>query len=244
MSLRRKVFTSQKISLFFSGKEYRLQALVSVQGVKYAFDDLELPEEARNMIGLEIPMSYKGVPARCRIVKEDNPHGVLYNLRFVNPTQVLLRQIERDIRDSGLPSPWLRHLPRLDTEAKEFPSPALAITYFRGETYFLHIKNFTLGGLLLEFAGGSLANVNTGTRLDFDMITNAGDKFAEVAGVVTRVSAEVNERDGSLSKTLYGLKLLPMGMHNEARYRELIREHCLMLKAEEDAASNLRLKEA
>jgi hypothetical protein len=236
MSLRRKVFTSQKISLFFSGKEYRLQALVSVQGVKYAFDDLELPEEARNMIGAEVPMTYKGVPARCRIVREDNPLGVLYNLRFVNPSTVLLRQIERDIRDSGLPSPWLRHLPRLDTDARDLPSPALAVLAYRGETYFLNVKNFTLGGLLLELVGMSLPQVAIGTRLDFDMVTNQGDKFPEMAGVVTRISAELNERDGTMARTYFGLKFLPMGIHNEAKYRELIREHCLLLKAGDDSA--------
>lgn len=243
MSLRRKVFTSQKISLFFSGKEYRLQALVSVQGVKYAFHELELPEEAKSLIGAEIPMTYKGLPARCRIVREDNPIGVLYNLRFVNPSQVLVRQIERDIRDSGLPSPWLRNLPRLGTDMKEYPSPALAVVYYRGETYYLNIKNFTLGGLLLELVGMSLPQIAIGSRLDFDMVTNQGDKFSDVAGVVTRVSAEFNERDDSMTKTFFGLKFLPMGMHNEAKYRELIREHCLLLKAEEQAEMP-RLREA
>lgn len=245
MSLRRKVFTSQKISLFFSGKEYRLQALVSVIGVKYAFNEVELPIEARNAIGSEIQMTYKGMPARCRIVREESPVGVMYNLRFSNPNHLLIRQIERDIRDAGLPSPWLRHLPRLNTDVKELPSPALAVLYYRGDTHFLNVKNFTLGGLLLELVGANLPDVNTGTRFDFDLVTNQGDKFADLAGVVTRVSMEINEKDGSLSRTFFGLKFLPMELLNEAKYRDLIREHCLLLRAAEEKKAALDLvKEA
>lgn len=229
--LRKKVFTSQKISLFFSGKEYRLQALVSVYGVKYAFDEVELPEEARKSLGQEIQMTYKGVPTRCRIVSENNATGKIYNLRFVNPSAILVRQIERDIRDAGLPSPWARFLPRLSTEAKHLPSPALAVLYHGGDTHFLNVKNFTLGGLLLELVGVNLAGVNTGTTFTFDLVTNQGEKFEEISGVVTRVSAELNEKDGSLSRTFYGLKFMPMGVLNEMKYRQLIRDHCQMLQA-------------
>lgn len=231
MNLRKKVFTSQKISLFFGGKEYRMQALVSVYGVKYAFDEIELPPEARNYLGYEVQMTYKGVPARCRLISEANSVGTIYNLRFVNPSTILVRQIERDIRDSGLPSPWMRYLPRLTTDVKDLPSPALAVVYRAGETHFLNVKNFTLGGLLIEHVGAGMPNVTTGTRFDFDLVTNQGDKFEEIAGVVTRVSVEVNEKDSNLSRTFFGIKFLPMGVINETKYRDLIREHCKLLRA-------------
>ncbi|MGZ3693748.1 MAG: hypothetical protein ACXWQO_06080 [Bdellovibrionota bacterium] len=237
MSLRKKIFTSQKISLFFGGKEYRMQALVSVYGVKYAFDEVELPEEARNYLGYEVQMTYKGVPARCRIIGETNSVGKIYNLRFVNPSQLLVRQIERDIRDSGLPSPWLRFLPRLTTELKDLPSPALAVLYHGGETHYLNVKNFTLGGLLLEQVGIGIHGVGTGTRFDFDLVTNQGDKFEEISGVVTRVSVEVNENDGSASRNLFGLKFLPMGVINETKYRQLIRDHCTLLRTSDQRMS-------
>jgi hypothetical protein len=230
MSLRRKIFTSQKISLFFGGKEYRMQALVSVYGVKYAFDEVELPEEARNYLGYEVQMTYKSIPARCRIITEANGVGKIYNLRFVNPSKVLVKQIERDIRDAGLPSPWMRYLPRLSTETKDLPSPALAMLHHSGETHYLNVKNFTLGGLLLELVGSSINGAVTGTRFSFDLVTNQGDKIEDLTGLVTRVSAEINEKDGSLSRTTYGLKFLPMEALNEAKYRDLIRVHCSMLR--------------
>jgi hypothetical protein len=235
MGLRKKVFTSQQISVFFGGKEFRIQALVSVYGVKYAFDDIELPEAARTYIGYEVQMSYKGVPGRCRIIRESNNAGTIYNLRFVNPSRTLTNMIERDIRESGLPSPWMRNLPRLTTDMKDLPAPALAVLNFRGEIHYLNVKNFTLGGLLLEFVGGMLHGVVSGTRFEFDLVTNAGEKLADVAGIVSHVSVEVNEQDGSLSHSYFGLKFLPMDVFNETKYRELIREHCLLLREAERA---------
>lgn len=236
MSLRKKVFTSQKISLFFGGKEFRIQALVSEFGVKYAFDDIELPEEARTYLGYEVQMSYKGIPARCRIIRESNNAGTIYNLRFVNPSKTLVGQIQRDIRDSGLPSPWMRTLPRLSTDVADLPCPALVVLTFRGEIHYLNVKNFTLGGLLLEFTGGLMADVTSGTRFDFDLVTNSGDKLADMAGVVSHVSVEINEQDSSQTHSFYGLRFLPMDVLNEAKYRDLIRTHCLLLREAELAS--------
>lgn len=233
MSYRKKVFTSQKISLFFGGKEFRIQALVSAYGVKYAFDDSELPQEARDYIGYEVQMTYKNIPARCRIIRETNAVGTVYNLRFVKPSKVLLKQIERDIRDSGLPSPWLRALPRLNTDST-LPAPALAVLYYRGETHFLNVKNFTLGGVLFEFVGGSLPGAEMGTTFNFDLVTNHGEKIADLAGVVTHFSVEINEDDGSLSRSFYGLKFLPMDVLNENKYRSLIRDHVMQIRPEDE----------
>ena len=238
MSLRRKVFTSQKITLYFGGKEFSLQALVSVYGVKYAFDDLELPEEARPYIGYEVKMTYRNIPLRCRIVRETNVAGVFYNLRFVNPSDLFVRQIALDIEDSGLPSPWMRHLPRLSAEVPNLPSPALAVLEYRNETHYLNVKNFTLGGLLLELVGGNLVGVDSGTRIDFDLVTNEGTKLEGVAGMITHVSEETNESEGNANRSYFGLKFLPMAESVELKYRELIRQHCLLLRELETTNPN------
>ncbi len=135
----------------------------------------------------------------------------------------------------------MRYLPRLTTDVKELPSPALAVLYHGGDTHFLNVKNFTLGGLLLELIGAGIGGVSTGTSFTFDLVTNQGDKFEELTGVVTRISVEVNEKDGSLSRTFFGIKFNPMGVMNEMKYRELIREHCKMLRA---ADQRMQVEEA
>ena len=68
--MSKKVFTSQKITLILSGKEFRLQVLVSPFGAKYVFDAEDLPPEAKLCLGTEVQATYKGIPARCRFVRK------------------------------------------------------------------------------------------------------------------------------------------------------------------------------
>lgn len=226
----RKVFTSQKISVVCGGVEHRVQALVSPYGAKYVFEDEDLPTTVRDSIGKEIQVIYKNIPVRARLVKENTAIGVLYNIKFLNPSNLLVRQINRDINETGLPSPWLRSLPRLNTDSKHLPNPALAVLYYRGITFYLNVKNFTLGGVMLEYAGAELASVILGTKFDFDIVTNFGDKISELSAVVTHISAELSETDGD--KYYFGVKFLPMTLLSETKFRALIRDHCVGLLGE------------
>jgi len=229
MTFRKKVFVSQKISLLLGSRELKVQALVSSYGAKYVFEESELPAEIRNTGEAEVDVIYKNIPARCRVVREITSTGTVYSLRFEHPSNLLLRQIERDVKEHGLPSPWRRGLPRLSAAAKHLPVPALAILERGKETLFLNVKNFTLGGLLLEYVGPVLQEVKFGAKFNFDLVTNGGDKISDLSGLVTNVAVESN---GVLeaSRMLFGLRLLPMGQVAEYKYRALIKEHCLGLK--------------
>lgn len=230
MTIRKKVFTSQKITLVAGNKEYRIQALVSLFGAKYVFTDGDLPEDLRDRIGREIKVLYKNVPTRAHLVQEENNSGIVYNVRFIQPAKLFLKQIERDIREAGLPSPWLRALPRLSTEAKNLPAPALAILYFEGETYFLHVKNFTLGGLLLEFSGEALVGATVGTCFELDLVTNFGDKISDVGVQVSNVTVDQGLGAEDPRRYFFGVKFLPMNSLSDVKYRSLIRDHCLGLR--------------
>lgn len=228
--MSRKVFTSQKVSLFLAGEELRVQALVSTHGVKYAFDEDDIPEAARMQLSSEIQVSYKGIPARARFVRETGAAGTIYSLRFLSPSSLLLRQIEKDVATSGIPSPWMRGLPRLDTNVKHLPVPVLAVALFGSATFYMNVKNFTLGGVMLEYSGAGLDALTVGTRLEFDLVTNGGDKLSEITGTVTHVAAELHNVDGG--RYQLGVKFNSMAPVTELRYRGLIREHCLGLRGE------------
>lgn len=228
--MAKKVFTSQKITLAVADREFRVQALVSTYGAKYVFEESEIPDALKNRLGEEAQVIYKSVPCKARLVRETTPAGIVYNIRFLNPSGVLVRLIDRDIRDSGLPSPWIRALPRLSTAAKHLPVPALAVLHHGGGTFFLNVKNFTLGGLLLEHVGEDLKEMILGERLDFDLVTNIGDKIAEVAGVITHVNVEITSGGSEPLRYHFGVKFLPMPLLAEAKYRNLIREHCIGLR--------------
>jgi hypothetical protein len=234
--MARKVFTSQKISLFFAGREFRVQALVSNYGVKYVYDEQDLPDEARATLGVDVQMSYKGIPALCRLIRESNAAGSIYSLRFVNPSKALLKEIDKDVKASGLPSPWMRGLPRLSTEVGKLPLPVpvLAILSYNNGTHYLNIRNFTLGGLLLEYLGNDLGALGVGAMMEFDLVTSGGDKMTGMEGVITHTATEFS--DGSGSSVYFGVKFLPFSSLNEMRYRGLIREHCELLRSE--AAGN------
>lgn len=236
MTFRRKVFVSQKISLLVDGQEIRLQALVSLYGAKYVFEESELPPELRKSIGLEVEILYKKVPVRCRVVKETNGAGTVYSLRFIEPSSLLLKQVERDIRENGLPSPWLRSLPRLSAEAKHLPVPALVVLDHQGQTLFLNVKNFTLGGLLLEYVGDRLTGLDLGSRLFFDIVTNSGDKISDLAAAVTHMSIEQSAHDPAQNRLQLGLRFLPMSHLSAAKYKSLIMNHCVGLKEESPEA--------
>jgi hypothetical protein len=228
--MSRKVFTSQKISLFLGGQEVKVQALISTYGAKYVFDDDDLPDEARASLGLEVQGSYKGIPVRCRFVRETNPAGTIYSLRFLNPSSLLVRQIEKDVSTAGLPSPWMRGLPRLATSAKHLPVPVLSIVSLGSTTFYMNVRNFTVGGLLLEYSGNDLDTLKIGTRLEFDLVTNGGDKLPDIQGVVTHISSEPTDLLADTGRYQFGLRFVGMSAATENRYRGMIREHCEGLK--------------
>ncbi len=230
-TMPRKVFTSQKISVYLAGKEFRVQALVSSHGAKYLFDESSLPDEAKACLGLDVQASYKGVPVRCRFVREVNGTGTIYSLRFMNPSGLLLRQINRDVEATGLPSPWMRGLPRLGTQSKHLPVPVLAIVQIGAATYYMNVKNFTLGGLMLEYSGNDVAHLTVGSQLMFDLVTNNGDKLPDMSATINHLTEEKLEGEMG-GRYQFGLKILPMSAVAELRYRTLIRSHCEGLREE------------
>lgn len=237
--MSRKVFTSQKLTIFLTGKEFRVQALVSTYGAKYVFDESDLPAEARVCFGSEIQGTYKGIPVRCRFVRETNRAGTIYGLRFISPTSLLVRQIEKDVAVSGLPSPWMRGLPRLSTAAKHLPVPVLATVNYKGNAFYLNVRNFTLGGLLLEYVGSDFDDVKIGNLMELDIVTNGGDKLSDIVAKVTHISTEINEVTGEANRFQFGVKFTMMSPVSEAKYKTMIREHCQGLKNELPAPSAL-----
>jgi len=209
-----------------------VQALVSIYGAKYVFDETNIPDAARACLGLEVQATYKGIPIRCRFVTETNAVGMIFSLRFLSPTNLAIRQIEKDVATSGIPSPWFRGLPRLGTTAKHLPVPVLAIVQFGPITLYMSVKNFTLGGLQLEYSGSEVRDFKVGSRLEFDLVTNGGDKIHDLAGQITNIAREINDALGENGKYQFGMKFLPLSAVSELRYRAIIRAHCEGLKDE------------
>ena len=133
---------------------------------------------------------------------------------------------------SGIPSPWIRGLPRLSTEVKKLPMPVVAAVSYADGAHYMNIKNFTLGGLLLEHNGNEVSDLSVASRIELELVTNGGEKLGQMVGSVTHISAEINDVNPSASRYQIGLKFVSMPAAIELRYRGLIREHCQALKSE------------
>jgi hypothetical protein len=228
MVFRKKVFTCQKLSLVSPiGARFELTALVSNMGIKYAFteDELSMDESEPTSVWHGY---YGAIPFRAKTLKETSPAGLIFSLLFVEPSAVLLKKIESDVLQEGIPSPWPRSLPRLTTTNKSLPSPALAVHFNNGETHFLHVRDFTLGGLLLETSAGMDPPL-VGASLEMDLVTNTGDKISDVVTVVCRVGWKAPADEG-LPTLQLGVKISNLTTAADKKYRDLIRSHCQSLR--------------
>ncbi len=223
----RKVFTSQKLKILVDGKEFQIQALVSALGAKFVFEEQDIPTELSSNLGKDLNIVYRDNHVKGRLVREKTVTGLMYNLKFNAPSKSFMSMVEADILDSGLPSPWRRALPRLSTAVKNLPAPSLVVLYHNGSTLFLTVRNFTLGGMLCEYLGKDLSTLNVGVKLNFDIVTNSGDKISELSGIVCHISEESLDESGGSVLCHYGIRLLSMNLLSETKYKFLIREYCM-----------------
>src|SRR4051812_782864 len=120
-------------------------------------------------------------------------------------------------------SPWQRRLPRIaTTEKNEQANTVLNVGSYGGTKGFLQIRNFTLGGLLLEYKGAELSNVKIGTRFLFDILASNGDKLTDVEGMVMHISEDLNTLRPESQHFQFGIKFTNMNMVNEAKYKAII----------------------
>jgi hypothetical protein len=103
---------------------------------------------------------------------------------------------------------------------------------FVGQEHFVNVMNFTLGGLRIETMGDTLAELRVGAHLSFDLITTNGEVFANLSAEVRNIAVHERENpDGTKSSTRsFGLRFKEMDPVNDRKYRNLIREYCLILQ--------------
>ena len=225
--MAKKIFTSQKIVFKIDGRDFSAQGLISSFGAKHLFEDDDIPPELFRHMGEELTFFYREIQGRGRLMRETTTSGSMFNLRFIQPSPRLLRAIDNDILETGLRSPWVRMLPRLSTDARDLPGPALIVIDRAGKNHFLYVNNFTLGGMLVEFIGNDLRGIQIGSKLDFDIVTNSGEKLMNVSAIVAHITSErTGVEQQEAGHYFFGLKFLPMTIFNETKYRALIREHC------------------
>lgn len=230
--LEKRIFTSSRLRVQLGHEALEVDALVSVAGAKNVLRGVDGSALALAWMGQEVDVEYRGHPLRARIVRESGKDGTVFNLRFTRLDPWIADLIRKDVEFHGLPSPWRRGLPRLPAQADHLPVPSVAVVYFRGQEFLLGVRNFTLGGLLLEHVGDELQELVFGQKMEFDLLTNFGERLNYLSARVAHVTEEIDEQAGVLVRRMqFGLEFMPMNLLNSTKYRALIREFCLGWKS-------------
>ena len=226
--LEKRIFTSQTLRIHLDDGPRDVDTLISESGAKNIFRSEESDNIAQTYMSRELRLEYRGREIYGRLMREKNVDGTSYHVRFTRIDEEVRDLIRKDVEAQGLPSPWRRALPRIPARAETLPVPSLGVLYLKSQEYFLGVRNFTLGGLLFEYLGGDLALLEPQVKIEFDIVTNFGDKINHLEGVVAHLTQEYS---GGVDRLLIGVRFLPMSFLNETKYKELIREYCSGLKA-------------
>ena len=108
------------------------------------------------------------------------------------------------------------------------PGPALALITHKNRSHRLDIKNFTLGGLMVETSDEEITDLPLGTVLEVELITNHGERISGMPAMIRHISLELVT--AQITKVSWGLKFMPMKLETDGRYRDLIAAHCRVLR--------------
>lgn len=217
------------------GKEtLSVRGLVSETGVTKIFIPSGLPDFWKDQLGQLITVKLDGIKIQAIFVQQFIEHGTFFELRFRNVDEPQKNYIRQRIAVEGISPGWQRKFPRIPVNAKndpDLPVPSLCMVRFVGQEIFVNVMNFTLGGIRIETLGDNLAEVRVGSLLHFDLVASNGAVMANLNGEVRNMAVHEIEKDGRKTLTRsFGLRFVDMDPANERKYRELIKEYCLVMK--------------
>jgi hypothetical protein len=214
------------------GRIVQTEALVFEMGAKRVFSDSDHPDNINDMIGKTVHVELRDYLIQGIFTKEITQEGVFYNIRFLNPPETVRAFIREGIRKKGVPTPWARKLPRIpiDRQENKMPAPLIAVVNYNGQSFFLNILNFTVGGLLLESSALDMQTISVGTVIDFDLLINHGEQISGLSAQVMHIAEDFSEPDHEAVR-LYGVKFFPMSLLNQTKYNKVIKDYCEAWKA-------------
>ncbi len=227
----RKVFTIQKLKIKHISHDLEVDALVSEHGAKRIYHESNLPAVLLPLISGEVEVEYKEQLTKGHFIKETTFDGIFYNLKFTGENEELKATIRADVKSTGVDSPWQRKYARIAIQHdNNLTVPFMAVYKHGGSSVFLQVKNFTLGGLLLDYSGDELEALSIGSQLKFDLLTNNGDSISDIEVMVMHVSQDLKCMEFEETSYQFGVKIIEMSSVSEKKYRDLIRDYCLGLQ--------------
>ncbi len=164
------------------------------------------------------------------LIKQFTELGSNYEVRFVELSAEQKNALRERVEREGMHPGWVRKYPRISVkEALALGLPALnfCVMRFLGTENFSSVLNFTLEGIRVEVTEGEMTEAKVGTIVHFDLMTNAGETIAGLAGEIRNISVHEYEEGAKLKvhKSL-GIKLVSVSATQKQKYGDLIRDYC------------------
>jgi hypothetical protein len=227
-------FFQSSFEIEYEGATLSLRGLISPAGVTKIFLNTGLPEAWKGAIGETVTVRLEQMEIPGVLLQQYVEHGTFYEIKFRDLAEPVLAYLEGRMRHEGISPGWQRKYPRIPVkgyEDPELPVPNLCMVRFVGQEIFVNVMNFTLGGLRIETLGDSLGEIRVGSVLHFDLITSTGEIFANLSGEVRNIAVHDRRSVEGLSLTRsFGLRFVDMDPVNERKYRNLIRDYCMVLQ--------------
>lgn len=227
-------FFQSSFEIEFQGQKLEMRGLVSEWGVTKIFLPGGLPDFWRDAMGQAIIARIDGISFSAVLLRHTVEHGIYYELRFPNIDENQKAFLRQRVAAEGISPGWKREFPRIPVtlgEDPELPVPNLCIVHFLGKDIFVNVMNFTLGGLRIETIGDNLSELRVGALLQFDLLTSTGAILADLSAEVRNISLHEHEEGARKNITRsFGLRIKNMDPVNDRKYRDLIRDYCLVLQ--------------
>jgi hypothetical protein len=155
---------------------------------------------------------------------------VFYNIRFTSITKEQQDEIRKEIAEKGEAAPWARKLPRIATEAAHMnmPGPILCTVKYGGNSYIMNVRDYTLGGVKLEYLGVERLLIPFGDKIVFELLTSDHETIMLITGEIRHIAEESIATIGT--NVLYGVKIISMPSSEEKKYKDMILKYCMQLK--------------
>lgn len=227
-------FYQASFDIVSGGETLSLKGLVSEQGITKVFIPSSLPDFWKSKIGQAVEIKLDGLTLPAVLLQQFVEHGAFFEFRFRGLEEPHRNYIRQRITVEGISPGWHRKFPRIPVgkgNDPDLPVPSLCMVRFVGQEIFVNVMNFTLGGLRIETLGDNLVEVRVGSVLHFDLVASNGAVMANLSAEVRNMAVHELEKSGDKHLTRsFGLRFVEMDPSNERKYRDLIRDYCLVMQ--------------
>lgn len=224
-------FFQAKFEIESHGSTLELRGLVSDSGITKIFAGTSLPDFWRNIIGKAVTVKLDTLVLPGILIQQFTDQGSFLEIRFRGVDQNMKNFLRARMATEGIAPGWQREFPRIaigSPHDPDLPVPNLCMVRFEGEEIFANVLNFTVGGLRIETTATNLGALRVGAVIQFDLLTSNGEILANLSAEIRNFSD--HEHTGQSATRSFGLRFVNWNSENQRKYRQLIKDYCLLLQ--------------